>query len=73
MSVSGTSDVGLNGKSIGFYIKLHLVKGILGGNAEDSGEIRFGEEGITVVYLEYTNDGVRGKILSYIDNRSGRQ
>ena len=26
------------------------MKGILGGNAKDSGEIQFGEEGLAVVY-----------------------
>ena len=45
------------------------MKGIVGENYEDYGEIRFGEEGIAVVYRGYTHGGVRGIILSYNDNR----
>ena len=37
--VSGTYEVGVNGESVSFYLKLHLVKGIVCGSAEDSGDI----------------------------------
>ena len=49
MSVSGTSEVRVEINSVVFYLKLHLVKGIVGDNSEDYGEVWFGEEGITVV------------------------
>ena len=49
----------MNRKSIGFYIKLHLVKGIVGENGEDSVEIRFGEEFLVVVYRGDTYGGVQ--------------
>ena len=68
ISMSVTYDVGLDGESIGFYIELNLVKGIIGGNAEDSDEIRFGIEVIVVVYRGDTCVGVRVIILSYIYN-----
>ena len=45
----GTSEVGVDRKSV-FLIKFHWVKGILGGNAKDCREFRFGEEGLAVVY-----------------------
>ena len=44
------------------------MKGIVGGNAENSGEIRFGEESILVVYRGYDHVGAGGIILSYIYN-----
>ena len=44
------------------------MKGILGGNSEDSGEIWFGEEGLVVFYHGDTHGGVRGIIISCIDN-----
>ena len=37
-------------ESIGFFINLNLVKCIVGGKTKDYGEVRFVEEGITVVY-----------------------
>ena len=46
-----------------------MVKGIVGGNAENYGEIRFGEEGITVVYHGDTHGRVQGRIIIYISNR----
>ena len=42
MSMSSTSKVGVNGKRVGFYLKLDLVEVIVCGNAEGSGEVRFG-------------------------------
>ena len=59
----------MNRKSVGFYPKLHLVKVIVGGNAKDSGDIQFWEEGLMVVYRGDTHVGVWGTILSYIANR----
>ena len=50
MSMSSTSKVGVNGKRVGFYLKLDLVEGIVGGNAEDFGELYFGEEVPAVFY-----------------------
>ena len=44
------------------------MKGIVGGNAKNSGEARFGEEGLTVVYLGDANVGAGGIILRYIVN-----
>ena len=69
LSVSGTSEVGMNINSVGFWIKFHLVKFIVGVNANDSGEISFREEGPTVVYRRDTHVGVRGMVLRYITNR----
>ena len=69
MSVSGTYEVGSNIKSFGFYLKIHLVKGIIGGNAKNSGKIRVGEECLAVIYHGCTHGGLRGKILRYIANR----
>ena len=42
MYASGTSEVRVDIKSVGFELKLYLVKGIIGGNIENSGESRFG-------------------------------
>ena len=53
----------------GPYLKFNLVKGIVGGNGKDSGEIRFGEEGLAVVYLGDAYVGAGGIILSFIANR----
>ena len=50
MSVSGTYKSEVSGESVGFQIKLHLVKGIVDGNAEDYSNIQFGEEGRAVFY-----------------------
>ena len=66
--MNGTSDVGLNVNSIGFQLKLHLVKGIVGGNADDYGDIQFGKEVLAVFYCGDTHGGVWGIILSYIAN-----
>ena len=52
----------------GPYLKFNLVKGIVGGNGKDSGEIRFGEEGLAVVYRGDTHGGAGGLILSCISN-----
>ena len=41
------------------------MKGIVGGNAEDYGEIRFGEEVLSIVYRGDTHGGVRRIILIY--------
>ena len=43
MNVSGTSNIGVDRNSVAFKFKLHLVKGIVGGDSKDSGEVRFGE------------------------------
>ena len=43
MSVSGTFKIRVKRKSVGFFIKLHLVKGIVGGNSKDSSDIWFGK------------------------------
>ena len=59
----------MNRKIVGFYLKLYLAKGIVGGNAKDSGDIQLWEEGLTVVYRGDTHVGVWGTILSYIANR----
>ena len=69
ISVNGTSKVEVNGESVGFQLKLYLVKGISGGNAECSGEIQFGEEGPAVLYRGDTHGGVWGINLSYVANR----
>ena len=45
------------------------MKGIVGRNAKDSGEVRFGEEGIAVVYHGDAHVGSGGIIISYIYNR----
>ena len=68
MSVSGTSEFGVDRNIVDFYLKLHLMKGTVGGNAEDSGEIRFGEEGLAVVYCVDAHVGAGVIILSYISN-----
>ena len=44
------------------------MKGIVGGNPKNSGEVRFREEGLTVVYLGDANVGAGGIILRYIVN-----
>ena len=69
MSVSGNSKVGVNRNIIGFYLKLNLVNVVVGGNAEDCGEIHFGEEGIAVVYCGDTHGVVRGINISFIANK----
>ena len=51
-----------------FSFKLHLTKGIVGGNAVDFGEVRFGGEGTAVVYHGDDHVGSGGIILSYISN-----
>ena len=66
--MSGTSEVVVDRYSVGFQLKLHLVKVILGGNAEDSDEVWFGEECLAVVYHGETHIGSGGVILNYIDN-----
>ena len=43
MYVSGTSDIRVGRNNIGFYLRFNLEKGIVGGNAKDSGEIQFQE------------------------------
>ena len=68
MFVNGTHKVLVNINSVGFYLKLCLVKVGVCGDAEGSGEIQFGEEGLAVVYRGYTHGGVWGIILSYIYN-----
>ena len=45
------------------------MKGIVGGNTKDSGDVRFGEEVLQVVYRGDTHGRARGIILSYISNR----
>ena len=45
------------------------MKGILGGNAKDYGEVRFGEEVVVVVYHGDSHVGAGGLIISYISNR----
>ena len=45
------------------------MKDIVGRNAKDSGEVRFGEEGVAVVYHGYAHVGAGGIIISYIYNR----
>ena len=40
-----------------------LVEGVLGGNAKDSGDIQFGEEGSAVVYRGNTHNVAWGIIL----------
>ena len=69
MSMSGTSQNGLNGKRVDFQLKLHLVKGIVGGNSENSGDIRFGEEGLDLIYHVDTHGGSQEIIIMYIYNR----
>ena len=44
------------------------MKGIVGGYSKDSGEVRFGEEGLAVVYLVDAHVGAGGVIISYIAN-----
>ena len=39
MSVSATYKVGVDRNSVGFYLKLYLVKDIVGVNAKDSGDV----------------------------------
>ena len=69
MYVSGTSDIIVGINNIGFYLRFNLAKGIVGGNAEDFGEVRFWEEGLVVVYCGDTRGGEGRVILSYIANR----
>ena len=69
MYVSGNSKVGVNRNSVGFYLKFHLVQGIVCGNAKDYGDICFREGTLEVVYRGDIHVGVRGMILSYISNR----
>ena len=66
--VSGISEVGVNVKSVGFYLNFHFVEGIVGRNAKDSGDIRFGDEGLTVVYRGDNHGWLLGIIISYIAN-----
>ena len=40
------------------------MKGTVGGNAKDYGEVCFGEEGLAVVYHIYTHSGPEGIIIS---------
>ena len=42
--MSGTSEVGVNRNSVGFKLKLHLVKGTVVKNAKNSGGIQFGNK-----------------------------
>ena len=49
MYVSGNSKVGVNRNSVGFYLKLHLLKGTVGENCGVSGEVQFGGKDIPVV------------------------
>ena len=51
-----------------FQIKLHFMQVVVGGNANDSGEIQFGEEGIAVVQRLYTHGRVWVTIIIYIAN-----
>ena len=67
--MSGNSEVGVNGESVGFLIKLYLVKGIVGGYSEDFGDIQFGEEVLSVVNQGYNRGGLQGIILSCIYNK----
>ena len=67
--MSDTSKVIVERMSDGFYLKLNLVKGIVGGNSEDSSEVRFGEEVHAVVYCGDNHVGSGGITLIYIDNR----
>ena len=69
MYVSGTSDIRVGRNNIGFYLRLNLVKGIVGGNAEDFGEVRSWEEGLVVVYCGDTRGGEGRAIIRYIANR----
>ena len=48
MTVSVTSEDVVNRNSISFWFRLNLVKEILGGDAKDSGEVRFEEEVLLV-------------------------
>ena len=45
------------------------MKRIVGGDAEDSGEVHFGEEGLAVIYRGDTHIGAGLTILSYNANR----
>ena len=66
MFVNGTHKVLVNINSVGFYLKLCLVKVGVCGDAEGSGEIQFGEEGLAVVYPGYNRGRLRGIVISYI-------
>ena len=68
MFVNGTHKVLVNINSVGFYLKLCLVKVGVCGDAEGSGEIQFGEEGLAVVYCGYTPGVLWGMIISYTAN-----
>ena len=67
--MSGTYEFRMDRKRNSFYLRLHLVKGIVGRNAEDYGEVRFGEEGLEVVYHGDNHVGTGEKILRYITNK----
>ena len=45
------------------------MKGIVGGNSENSGDIRFGEEGLDLIYHVDTHGGSQEIIIMYIYNR----
>ena len=45
------------------------MKGIVGGNSKDYGEVRFEEEILAVVYRGDVHVGAGGIILSFIANR----
>ena len=68
MYVSGTSEVRMDRKSIGFYLNFHSVKGAVCGNSKGSGYIWFGEDGLAVVYRGDTCGGLGGVLLSCIAN-----
>ena len=69
MYVSGTSDVGVDRNSVGFYLKLHLVKVIVVGYAKDSGEVPSREEVLAIFEHGDAHVGSGVIILSYISNR----
>ena len=66
MTISGTSEVGVDRNIIDFWCKLHLVKVIIGGNSKNSGEVRFGEEDLAVVYHVDSHVGAGGVIIIFV-------
>ena len=44
-------------KGVPLQFELHLVLGIVGGNAKDSGEVPFWKETFSVVYCGYSHVG----------------
>ena len=70
MTMGVTTKIGVDGNSIGFYLKLHTMREFIGRDAEDLSLIRLGEKGLTVVGRGDTH-GELGEVqitLSYIEN-----